>query len=67
MTNVMRSDHGDFGAQLIEILVFACPTSYMFTSFGIPILYANSSKVMDNSPKVFNFNRLFVQIQRVPL
>ena len=29
---------GDFWAQPVEILVFASPTGYMFTSFGFPLL-----------------------------
>jgi hypothetical protein len=34
----MHSDRGDFWAWLVEILVFACPTVYMLTPFGFPLL-----------------------------
>ena len=35
---IPSSDRGDFWAQPVEILVFATPTGYLFTSSGFPLL-----------------------------
>ena len=54
--------------QPVEILVFASPTGNMFTSSGSPLLnwvYSiNSSKMVGNFPALFNFNRLFLKLNR---
>jgi hypothetical protein len=48
--------------------VFASPTGYMLTSFGVPLLnwgiFYKSSKMIGNFPEVLNFNRLFLKLNR---
>ena len=66
LQDIPCSDRGDFWALLVEILVFASPTSYMFTSSGFSLLnwvYSiDSSKIIGNFLAVLNFNRLFLKL-----
>ena len=53
----------------VEIRVFASPTDHMLTSSGFPLLnrvysFIDSSKMIGNSPKVSNFNRSFLKLNR---
>ena len=68
LQDIPCSDRGDFWALLVEILVFASPTSYMFTSSGFSLLnwvYSiDSSKIIGNFLAVLNFNRLFLKLYR---
>ena len=38
IVDIYNSDRGDFLAYPVEILVFASPTGYMFTSSGFPLI-----------------------------
>ena len=56
---------GRFFGQLVEILVFASPTSYLLTSFSFPLLkigvYSiNSSKMIGDFPADLNYFNRFI-------
>ena len=65
------NDRGGFWTyKSVEIHVFASPTGYMLTSFGVPLLNwgissINSSKIIGNFPAVLmNFNQLFLKLNQ---